>query len=56
MTDEPKSSPEISVSKRGTIIVRLKRTRQLAAVRWVRGVLITGVAAGVLAAVRYLWR
>ena len=51
MTDAP---PPVSVSKRGTIIVRIRRGYQRAGLRWLRGVLVAGVAAGVLAAIKFL--
>ena len=46
--------PPISMSRRGTIIVRIKRAHQRAGVTWIRGAIVAGVAAGVVALARYL--
>ena len=47
------ASTPLALSKRGTIIVRIRRSHQLGAVRWVRGILIAGVATGVVAIARH---
>lgn len=46
--------PPLSVSKRGTIIVRIKRAHQRAGIGWLRGAIVAGVAAGVFAVARYV--
>jgi len=43
----------VTVSRRGTIVVRLKAHHRSAALRWLRGILIAGVGAAVVTVVRH---
>ena len=52
MSDLDPDQP-VTVSRRGTIVVRLKAHHRSAALRWLRGILIAGVGAAAVTIVRH---